>query len=397
MKQILKLNEIAEVVNEYLPAEEYTITKEAQEPIGVLVRSADMNCMNIPASVLAIARAGAGVNNIPCNDCAGKGVVVFNTPGANANAVKELVLCGMLMASRDVIGGITWAASLKGKGAEVPKLVEKGKSQFVGPEIKGKKLGVIGLGAIGVLVANDAMQLGMEVMGVDPYLSIDAAWSLNRGVHKATSQDQIFTECDYITVHVPMTDSTKGMINAESLSKMKDGVVILNFSRGELVNTDDMIAALESGKVARYVVDFPSDDILGVKNVIAIPHLGASTPESEENCAAMAAQQLHDFLRYGNIKNSVNYPDCSLPYTGRTRLAVLHQNIANILGQITAVIAAEHINISDMINKSKGATAYTLIDIDGGMQESTADKIRQITGIIRVRVIDVTASAGRKA
>jgi len=387
MTNILKLNEIAEVVNSYLPADEYTISKDAKEPAGVLVRSADMNSMDIPASVLAIARAGAGVNNIPCTDCADKGIVVFNTPGANANAVKELVLCGMLMASRDVIGGIGWAASLKGKGAEVGKLVEKGKSQFVGPEIKGKKLGVIGLGAIGVLVANDAVQLGMEVMGVDPYLSIDAAWSLNRNVHKAASQDQIFAECDYITVHVPMTDTTKGMINAESIAKMKDGVVILNYARGELVNTADMVAALESGKVGRYAVDFPSDEILGVKNVIATPHLGASTPESEENCAAMAAQQLAAFLQYGDIKNSVNYPNCNLPYTGRTRITIMHQNIANIIGQITAVIAAEHINISDMINKSKGNVAYTMIDIDGGLINHIIEKIDKIEGIIRVRVI----------
>lgn len=387
MADILLLNSISDVVHNYLPKDKFNLTKESDQPVGILVRSADMKSYARPASLLAIARAGAGVNNIPCEDCANEGIVVFNTPGANANSVKELMLASMIAASRNMFDAVEWAATLKGKGAEVPKLVEKGKGQFSGHEIKGKKLGVIGLGAIGGLIANDAHNLGMDVLGFDAYLSVDTAWRLSRGIQKANSPAQIYQECDYITLHVPLTPETKGMINKEALAMMKPGVTILNFSRDGLVDSAAMLEALDSGKVAKYVVDFPTDEMLGHKNVICIPHLGASTAESEDNCAAMAAEQLADYILYGNIKNSVNFPTVELPYTGRTRLCMAHKNIANLLGQITAVIAADHINISDMINKSKGDIAYTIIDTDSEITPHAIEAIKNITGMIRVRVI----------
>ena len=343
--QILTLNKIAACGTDRLPG--YTVGDNVTDPEGILVRSAAMHDMDIPASVLAIARAGAGVNNIPVEACAEKGIVVFNTPGANANAVKELVLAGLLLASRDVVGGIEWAKTLKGQ-ADVEKLVEKGKGAFVGPEISGKKLGVIGLGAIGILVANAAKALGMEVFGYDPYLSVDAAWGLSRSIHHATDLAQIYTQCDYITVHVPLVGDTKGMLNEAAFAAMKDGVRILNFSRAGLVDSDAMLAALAAGKVATYVVDFPTDEMLGVANVVAIPHLGASTPESEDNCAVMAADQIKAYLEDGNIINSVNYPDVNVPRTGDVRVCVLHRNVPNMLAQISSLVSACGVNIESI-------------------------------------------------
>ena len=321
---ILTLNKISACGTSRFDAAKYTVGDAVENPDGIMVRSAAMHEMELPASLAAIARAGAGVNNIPVDKCSEAGIVVFNTPGANANAVKELVIAGMLISSRKVIPAIEWARTLKGNGDAVPKMVEKGKSAYAGPEIKGKRLGVIGLGAIGILVANAAKSLGMEVYGYDPFLSVDAAWGLSRAIHHATSLDQIYAECDYITVHVPLTPDTREMFNAQAFAAMKPGVRVLNFSRAELVNAADMKAALADGKVAAYVVDFPTEDVLDVENVIAIPHLGASTPESEDNCAVMAADELMDYLENGNITHSVNYPEVSVPRSTETRVCVLH-------------------------------------------------------------------------
>ena len=311
--------------------------------------------------------------------------MVFNTPGANANAVKELVIAGLLISSRKVIPAIEWAKTLKGNGDAVPKMVEKGKSAYAGPEIKGKRLGVIGLGAIGILVANAAKSLGMEVYGYDPFLSVDAAWGLSRSIHHATSLDQIYAECDYITVHVPLTADTREMFNAQAFAAMKSGVRVLNFSRAELVNAADMKAALADGKVAAYVVDFPTEDMLDVENVIAIPHLGASTPESEDNCAVMAADELMDYLENGNITHSVNYPEVSVPRSTETRVCVLHRNIPNMLTQISGVLAADGNNIETMTNRSKKDYAYTILDVVGDVAEASLDKIQAVDGVIRVR------------
>ncbi|MBE6791970.1 MAG: 3-phosphoglycerate dehydrogenase [Ruminococcaceae bacterium] len=382
--QILTLNKIAACGTDRLPG--YTVGDNVTDPEGILVRSAAMHDMELPASVLAIARAGAGVNNIPVDACAEKGIVVFNTPGANANAVKELVLAGLLLSSRDVIGGIEWAKTLKGQ-PDVEKLVEKGKGAFVGPEIKGKKLGVIGLGAIGILVANAAKALGMEVFGYDPYLSVDAAWGLSRSIHHATDLAQIYSQCDYITVHVPLNDGTRKMINAETIATMKDGVRILNFARAGLVDSDAMLAALADGKVAAYVVDFPTEEMIDVKNVIAIPHLGASTPESEDNCAVMAADELRDYLENGTIRNSVNYPALEVARTGDSRVCVLHKNIPAMLTAISAAIAEQGINIEGMVNRSRKDYAYTILDLIGHPSADTVKAIEAIDGVIRVRVI----------
>jgi D-3-phosphoglycerate dehydrogenase len=319
--------------------------------------------------------------------CAEKGIVVFNTPGANANAVKELVLAGLFLASRKVVPAVQWATTLKGEGDAVGKLVEKGKSAFAGPEIYGKKLGVIGLGAIGVLVANAAKSLGMDVYGYDPYLSVDAAWKLSRAIHHAPDLETIYKECDYITVHVPLMDTTKGMINADAFALMKDGVRILNFSRAALVNSNDMLAALESGKVASYVVDFPTEEMLDVENVVAIPHLGASTPESEDNCAMMAADEIKDYLENGNILHSVNYPDVHAPRTTDNRICVLHKNVPNMLAQISAVVSAEGINIATMINKSRKDYAYTMLDVEDVPSAEALAHIMATDGVIRVRHI----------
>ncbi len=383
---ICTLNKIAACGTDRFGAN-YTITDEMANADGVLVRSAAMHDMALPESLLAIARAGAGVNNIPVEACGDKGIVVFNTPGANANAVKELVIAGLFLSSRKIVDGVQWAKTLKGEGDAVGKLVEKGKSAFAGPEIKGKKLGVIGLGAIGVLVANAALSLGMDVYGYDPYLSVDAAWKLSRSVHHANTLDEIYAACDYISVHVPLLPATKGMLGADAFAAMKDGVRVLNFSRAGLVDSDAMLAALASGKVASYVVDFPTDEMLGVENVIAIPHLGASTPESEDNCAVMAADQMKDYLENGNIKNAVNYPDVSAPRAGETRLCVLHKNIPNVLTSISAVVSDAGINIDSMTSKSRKDFAYAILDIDGAAQDSFVNDILAIEGVIRVRVL----------
>lgn len=386
MYDILTLNKISKTGLERF-TDEYQYGDAVENPQGIMVRSASMHEMEMPQSLLAIARAGAGVNNIPVDQCTEKGIVVFNTPGANANAVKELVLAGLLISSRKVTQGMAWAQGLKGQGDAVGKAVEKGKSAFVGPEIKGKKLGVIGLGAIGILVANAAHSLGMEVYGYDPYLSVDAAWGLSRSIIHATSLDQIYANCDYITVHVPLTPDTKGMFNAAAFAAMPDGVRILNFSRADLVNIPDMKEALASGKVAAYVVDFPTEDILGVENVIAIPHLGASTPESEDNCAVMAADELIAFLEDGNIVNSVNFPTVEVPRTTERRICVLHKNVPNMLSQISGVVSATGINIETMVNKSKKDNAYTVLDVEGDPDEAALEKILAIDGVIRVRKI----------
>lgn len=362
----------------------YEVQEALEGADAVLVRSAKMHDIDLPESVLAIARAGAGVNNIPIDAYAEKGVVVFNTPGANANAVKELVLCGLLLASRKVVDGINWAQGLT---EDVAKTVEKGKSAFAGQEILGKKLGVIGLGAIGVMVANAAQALGMEVIGYDPYISVDAAWCLSRNVKHATTLDEIYTQADYITVHVPLLDSTKHMLNKEAFDKMKDGVRVLNFARDTLVENNDLKVALDSGKVAVYVTDFPVEDVLGNNQIITIPHLGASTEESEENCAVMAAKEIKEYLEKGNIVNSVNYPACSMPWNGTGRLAIAHKNIPAILGKVTAVIAEAGLNIQDMTNRSRGEYAYTLIDVENVSKE-VIDRIQNIEQVIKVRYLN---------
>lgn len=383
---ICTLNKIAACGTDRLGAG-YTVTEELAGAQGVLVRSAAMHDMELPDSLLAIARAGAGVNNIPVEVCSDKGIVVFNTPGANANAVKELVLAGLFLSSRKITAGIQWAQSLKGEGDAVGKLVEKGKSAYVGPELLGKKLGVIGLGAIGVLVANAAVALGMDVYGYDPYLSVDAAWKLSRSIRHAVSLEEIYAECDYISVHVPLTPDTKGMLGTDAFAAMKNGVRILNFSRAGLVDSDAMLAALADGKVASYVVDFPTDEMLGVENVIAIPHLGASTPESEDNCAVMAADEIRDYLENGNIVNSVNYPAVQVPRSGDCRICVLHKNVPNMLAQISSVVSSQGNNIDSMTNKSKKDYAYTVLDVEGTVSDSVTQTIMNIPGVIRVRVL----------
>jgi len=387
MFKIQTLNKIAMIGLEGFPRDEYEIASEILNPDAILVRSADMHAMQFPASVKAIGRAGAGVNNIPVEQCSKRGIVVFNTPGANANGVKELVLTGLLLSSRRIVAGIAWANTLKGKGKEVGALVEKGKNDFVGPEIKGKKLGVIGLGAIGVMVANDAVALGMDVTGYDPYISVEAAWGLARTVRRATSLDMLLAQSDYITLHVPLMDQTKGMLNRDKFALMKKGVRIVNLARGGLVKNADLLEALKTGAVGCYVTDFPDDDLLAVPNVIPIPHLGASTPEAEDNCAIMAVEQVRDFLESGNVKNSVNFPACALPVMGRNRIVVANANVPNMVGQITTVLAADKINIADMMNKSAGEYAYNIIDIDGDVAEAQVEKLRKIEGVITARLI----------
>ncbi|RKY85894.1 3-phosphoglycerate dehydrogenase [candidate division KSB1 bacterium] len=387
MFKVQTLNKIAPAGLELLPREKYEVASEIANPDAIILRSFNMHEMELPLSLKAVARAGAGVNNIPVDKCSERGIVVFNTPGANANAVKELVLLGLLLCSRKVIDGIIWAKSLIGKGAEVPKLIEKGKSQFAGNEIKGKKLGIIGLGAIGVMVANDACALGMEVTGFDPFISVDSAWGLSRNVKRANGLESLITESDYISIHVPLTDQTKGMINRDKFALMKRGVHLLNFSRGGLVNNEDLKDAIEKNIVATYVTDFPDEEVLKMKNVIGIPHLGASTKEAEENCAIMAVNQLREFLEKGNIKNSVNLPDCEMPFSTSTRLLIINRNIPKMVGQITGVLAEKKINIANMLNKHKGDYAYNIIDIDGEITEQDVEKIRDIEGVIMVRVL----------
>ncbi len=363
----------------------FLIEDDIQHPDGILVRSADLNDCQFPDSLRAIARAGAGTNNIPLDRCAQEGIVVFNTPGANANAVKELVLCSMLMSSRDIMGGIQWTKDVKTDN--LPKEVEAGKSAFAGPELGGKTVGILGLGAIGVLVANACYRLGMEVMGYDPYLSVNAALQLDRHINVVNNVDDLYKNADYITIHIPYMPATKDTINEEAISKMKGSVRIINLARGELVNQEAITAALNAGRVARYVTDFPNEDIIQVKNVIALPHLGASTPDSELNCAIMAANQLKNYLIDGNIVNSVNLPDVSMERSGLSRLCMIHKNVPNMLGQITNILAEEKINVENMMNKSRGDVAYTLLDISSRVDDAMADKLRAIPDVIRVRLL----------
>jgi len=386
MYDILTLNKIAACGLDQLDSAKYNITDDAtKDADGIILRSFAMHDMEFPKSLKAVARAGAGTNNIPIDKCSEKGIVVFNTPGANANAVKELVLAGLFLASRDVVGGINWASTLTGD--DVAKQVEKGKSNFAGSEVQGKTLGVIGLGAIGVLVANAARHFGMTVIGYDPYLSVDAAWKLSHHIKKAKTADEVYAEADYITIHVPLTDDTKRSINKDTIAKMKDGVKILNFARGELVDNDAIKAALASGKVSSYVVDFPCADVLNEKGIIAIPHLGASTGESEDNCAVMAAQEIASYLETGDILNSVNFPNCSLPMSGKGRVCILHKNVPSMLTQFTTLFADTKQNIADLINKSKKDLAYTIINTDEIITDEIVDKLNAIDGVLRVRVI----------
>ncbi|RHO39499.1 phosphoglycerate dehydrogenase [Dorea sp. AM13-35] len=380
------LNPISQVGLDQL-TEEYTPVNEAKEADAILVRSAVMHEMEFSKDLKVVARAGAGVNNIPLERCAEEGIVVFNTPGANANGVKELVLAGMLLASRDIIGGIGWVQENEEDG-NIAKDAEKAKKAFAGCELEGKKLGVIGLGAIGVLVANAATHLGMDVYGYDPYVSVDSAWRLSRSIHHAKTVDELYSDCDYITIHVPALDSTKGMIDKHAISLMKDGVVILNFARNILVDEEAMVDALVSGHVKHYVTDFPTPTVTGVKGAIVIPHLGASTEEAEDNCAVMAAKQLKDYLENGNIKNSVNYPDCDMGIRGEnTRLLLLHHNVPNMIGQFTTILAKDNMNIADLTNKSKGKYAYTMIDIDSPVPAGVVEELKAVGEVLRVRIL----------
>ncbi len=390
MLNIKTYNKISPIGLDEFDKTAYTCGDDVEQPVGAIVRSAALHDVEFPESLLAIARAGAGTNNIPVDRCANEGIVVFNTPGANANAVKELVIAGLLIGSRRVIPAINWALTLKGKGDEVGKMVEKGKGAFVGPEIKGKSIGVIGLGAIGVLVANAANSLGMKVYGYDPYLSVNSAWNLTHNAIHAMDLKDIYEKCDYITVHVPLTPETKGFINSESIAMMKDGVRILNFARGDLVDSADMLAALDGGKVAAYVTDFPSDELIGADGVVCIPHLGASTPESEDNCAKMAAEELIDYIENGNITNSVNMPNISMPKSGDARICVIHKNVPAVINKISGVISEANINISNMLNKSRKDFAYTMLDMDekdSGKIEAIRKAIDEMPEVIRVRVI----------
>ena len=386
MFDIHYLNKISAKGTE-LWTENFSVTDSLEDADAVLVRSANMHDMVLPENLLAVSRAGAGVNNIPLTSCAEQGIVVFNTPGANANSVMELALCGMLLACRDVVGGINWVQSIKGS-PDVEKLVEKGKSQFAGMEIAGKRLGVIGLGAIGGPLANAARRLGMEVYGCDPYISIEAAWHLDHHIVRVKTREEIYENCDIISVHVPLLPDTKGMINEEAISKMRDGVIILNFARGGLVDNDSIEAALKCGKVRRYVTDFPDARTANMPGVIAIPHLGASTEESEDNCAKMAVKQVMNYLENGNIVNSVNYPNLDMGVCRTTgRIAILHKNIPNSLGQFTSALAEDNINIAGMQNASRGEYAYTMLDIDQPASEEVVEHLKSINGVLRVRVI----------
>ncbi|MBQ8249978.1 MAG: 3-phosphoglycerate dehydrogenase [Clostridia bacterium] len=395
MKNVQLLNKIAKCGTDIFD-ENYAVAENIENPDAIMVRSAVMHDMEFGDNLKAIARAGAGVNNIPLDKCADQGIVVFNTPGANANGVKEAALCGMLLACRDIVGGINWVKTAK-DDPNVAKLVEKEKSKFAGTEIKGKTLGIIGLGAIGGPLANAAVHLGMDVLGCDPYISVEAAWNLSRAVHKVNTREDIFKNSDIISIHVPLIDNpdpsvaTKYMINKDTIAMMKDGVIILNFARDALVNDDDIEAALKSGKVRRYVTDFPNARTAGMDGVIAIPHLGASTEESEDNCAVMAAKQLREYLELGNIVNSVNFPNVSMPHSGDVRVCVLHKNVPNIIAQISGVVSAANINIENMANRSKKDYAYSILEIIGDLSDDTmndiAAKIAAIDGIIKVNVI----------
>ena len=385
-KRIQLLNNISSVIYNELPGERYEVGKDVEDPNGIIVRSADCLNMEFNKSLLGIARAGVGYNNIPIDRCTENGVVVFNTPGANANAVKELVLASAIMASRNVFEATAWAQTLKGQEG-VTKTIEAEKKRFVGPEIKGKTLGVIGLGAIGAMVANDALSLGMDVIGYDPFITIEAAWSLKKEVRRAVSLEQLVAQSDIITIHVPLSDKTRDTINEEVLAKTKKGAILLNFARGGLVNNEALKDALKKGIISKYVVDFPDEEVIGVEGIIAVPHLGASTPESEENCAKMAAEQLYDFLQTGNIKNSVNMPACALPPHQGERITFVHQNVPNIVSQITTILAKENNNITSMNNRSRDKIAYTLIDLEGTVTPEAVKELEAIPEIVRLRII----------
>ncbi len=386
MYTIQTLNKISPLGLGQLDSREFVVTDTCENPDGILVRSADMHNMEFGSNLRAIARAGAGTNNIPLDKCAEAGIVVFNTPGANANAVKELVICSLLLSSRDVVGGIAWCSNLTEADGDVEKLVEKGKSKFVGPELLGKNLGVIGLGAVGVKVANALVKLGMNVYGYDPYLSVQNALILDSHV-QVVDLKTIYEKSDYITIHSPLLPSTQGMINETSLSSMRHGVRIINLARGGLVDDGDMLAALESGKVARYVTDFPNANLVGKKGVITVPHLGASTPESEENCAIMAAQELREYLSTGNIRNSVNMPNVEMPRSGQARLGIIHRNIPKMISKISTLLSDEGANIENLINKGRGDYAYTLVDLGQEITKETLEHVRNIEGVLRLRII----------
>lgn len=386
MYKIRTLNNISPIIHQHLSAETYLISAEEPVPDGILVRSADMHALELPESLQAIARAGAGVNNIPIEECTRRGIAVFNTPGANANAVAELVICGLMLGSRNVAGGIAWASTLRDQGADVPKLVEKGKSQFAGPEVRGKVLGVMGLGAIGAIVANAAVQgLGMDVLGYDPFISVESAWALSRAVRHTASIEEIYKTADYITLHLPLNDSTRGMVGADAIARMKDGVHLLNFSRAEIVDMDALAAALETGKVASYVTDFPNEKVLSMKNAVAIPHLGASTPESEENCAAMAACELRDYLEFGQIRHSVNLPEIILGRPEGVRVEIIHKNEPGMVSAISAAIGARKININNMMNKSRKEIAVTVLELDRLPDQRLMTELTALPGVVRIK------------
>ena len=388
MYNIKLLNKISPVGTSLFDKANYNVGEDVENEDGILLRSADMHSYEMKENLLAIARSGAGTNNIPVGDCAEKGIVVFNTPGANANAVKELAICALLLSCRKIADSIAWAKSIAGEGDAIPKMVEKGKGQFVGPELAGKSLGIIGLGAIGAKLANIARSLGMTVYGYDPFITVDAAWQLKTDIRHALSEEEIYANCDFISMHIPCNDQTRGKFCAETFAKMKDGVRIINLARGELVNDDDMAAALESGKVASYVTDFPNAKTLAMAGAVCIPHLGASTPESEDNCARMATEQMIDFLENGNIKNSVNFPNVTMERSaGSARLCVIHRNIPNMISTVSAAMAAKGINIENIISKSKKDYAYTMLDVVGDVSDATLQHLYEVEGIIRVRVI----------
>ena len=387
MYTIQTLNAISPVIYNHLPQDSYTVAKETAAPDAIIVRSASMLDMELPASLQSIARAGAGYNNIPVDKCTKAGICVFNTPGANANAVKELTLAGLLLASRDIIGGVEWAKGLKPGETSVAKQVEKGKSQFVGPEIQGKTLAVMGLGAIGVLVANAAATLGMKVIGYDPFISVENAWALSTTIQRATSLDAMLAEADYVTVHIPLSDKTRNMIDEQVLAKMKPSAALLNFSRAELCDTAAVLAALQAGRLRKYVIDFPTEAVIGQPGVIALPHLGASTPESEDNCADMAALQTRNYLETGSIRNSVNLPACELEPAEKHRITVIHKNIPNMIAQITAQLAGANVNIEHLINKSRKDMAYTVVDSLDDLPADIVETLSAVEGIIRVRVV----------
>lgn len=381
-------NSISTSGTDMFPASDYAMSRDSASPDVILVRSANLHEMEFPATLKAIARAGVGVNNIPVDACTERGIAVFNTPGANANAVKELVLASLLLSSRRIYQGIGWTQSLAGRGDDVGPAVEKGKVQFEGPELKGKRLGVIGLGAIGVMVANDGIALGMEVMGYDKYLSVDSAWGLSRHVVKAASLEQLLSRCDYITVHVPLSDETAGMISAREFGRMKPGIRIVNLARGELVKNADLLSAIAREQVGCYVTDFPSDDLLGNDRIITIPHLGASTPESAENCVTMAVRQLRSFLEDGTVINSVNFPDCNFGAMQDTRFVIAHQNEPNMIGQITTQMAAENLNITELLNHHRDTLGYTIIDVEGKIDVAVLGRIRAIDGVKTARIVE---------